>query len=156
MVGKTRPANAKDRKRMDTIAKHCGCLPCLLTGHMNMHTTIEHVTDRGSRIRDEEGEHRWTIGLCRWHHFGHNTRGWDRQQMSGEYGPPLAWGRSIFEDHFGDEIHVLVPTQDFVLAEFAARPWPEYNLPRNVARETRIFWIELNHARNISQSTGQS
>jgi hypothetical protein len=143
MVGKTRQANARDRKRMDTIAQHCGCLPCLLMGWSDVRTTIEHVTDRGRRLEDE---HQWTIGLCTWHHFGHCSHGRNRQQMSGELGPPLTWGRHIFEDHFGDEVKVLVPTQDFVLAKFDERPWPEYALPYDVARETRIFWIDLNAA----------
>ena len=152
MVGKTPRARKNDRQRMDTIAKHCGCLPCLLLGHMNSLTTIEHVTDRGRRIGGDE-QHQWTIGLCKWHHFGHTNNHWTRQQMSGEFGPPLAWGRRDFEDHFGDEVLVLVPVQNFLLGLFAERPWPEYNLPRNVARKVRLRWIDLNHASVTSQSS---
>lgn len=141
MVGKTRPANARDRKRMDTISKHCGCLPCLLMGYSDVHTTIEHATEHGRRLEDE---HQWTIGLCTWHHFGHTHNHRNRQQMSGDFGPPLTWGRHIFEEHFGDEIKVLVPTQNFVLEQFDRQPWPEYALPRDVARLTRFHWIDLN------------
>lgn len=144
MVGKTRPIRAKDAKRMDKIAKHCGCLPCLLMGYLDVHTTIEHVTEAGRRIEGEE-QHQWTIGLCTWHHFGH-LAGYSRQQMSGFRGPPLTWGRRIFEEHFGDEVKVLVPTQNFMLAAFDRQPWHEYAVPRNVARDVRNHWIDLNAA----------
>lgn len=145
MVGKTAPIRPHDAERMDTIAKFCGCLPCLLASWLDVHTSIEHVTNRGRRVGQEE-QHQWTIGLCGWHHFGHVSEGWNRQRMSGEFGPTLAWGRHAFEEHFGDEVHVLVPTQDFMLELFDRQPWPEYNVPRHVAREVRNHWIDLHHA----------
>jgi hypothetical protein len=155
MVGKTPRAKKNERDRMEIIAKHCGCLPCLLMGHLDVLTTVEHVTEHGRRVGGDE-QHRWTIGLDKWHHFGHNNHGWTSQQMSGEFGPPLSWGRHIFEEHFGDEVTVLVPVQDFMLAQFAETPWPEYTLPRDVARKVRLHWIELNHASATLQSTGPS
>ena len=146
MVGKTPRALKSHKDRMDTISVYCGCLPCLLMGTLNVHTTIEHVTERGRRKGEGSEQHLWTIGLCMWHHFGHTKNHITRQSMAGDFGPPLTFGRHIFEDHFGDEVRILVPTQDFVLAQFAERPWQEYDLPRDVARDTRTKWIELNHA----------
>lgn len=131
---------------MDVIATYCGCLPCLLTGHLDRHTTIEHVTERGRRIGKGDEQHLWTIGLCTWHHFGHCHNHSTRQQMGGEYGPSLVWGRITFEEHFGDEVTVLVPVQDFMLDLFADNPWSEYSVSRQVARDVRIHWIDLNHA----------
>lgn len=131
---------------MDIISKNCGCLPCLLMGWPDVHTSIEHVTDSGRRIGKGADQHRWTIGLCVWHHFGHTPNHTTRQQISGELGPSLIWGRKTFEEHFGDEVRVLVPTQDYALDLFDAQPWPEYALPRDVARRIRNQWIELNHA----------
>jgi hypothetical protein len=131
---------------MDIIAKHCGCLPCLLMGWADVHTSIEHVTEHGRRVGKGADQHKWTIGLCTWHHFGHTPNHTTRQQMSGEVGPSLIWGRNTFEEHFGDEIEVLVPTQNYLLDLFDAQPWPEYALPRDIARRTRNQWIELNHA----------
>jgi len=55
-------------------------------------------------------------------------------------GPSFAHGRGAFKEHFGDEVDVLVPTQDFLIGLFDAQPWQEYALPRDVARETRKFW----------------
>ena len=144
MVGKTPRARKNERDRMDTIARYCGCLPCLLVGWPDVHTTIEHPTERGRRVGGDE-QHSFTIGLCTWHHFGHRRGKMTRQQMSGEFGPPLTFGRHLFEEYFGDEVHVLIPVQDFLLAKFAERPWQEYALPRDVARLTRNEWIKLNH-----------
>lgn len=145
MVGQTPRARKNERQRMEAIAQHCGCLPCLLMGFLDVHTSIEHVTDRGRRVGKGAEQHRWTIGLCTWHHFGWTRTRQTRQQVSGERGPSLAWGRQIFEDHFGDELHVLVPTQDFMLELFEQEPWPEYSVPREVARRVRSQWIDLNH-----------
>lgn len=145
MVGKTVRARKQDQERMTVIAQHCGCLPCLLMGYLDVHTSIEHVTNRGRRVGGEE-QHQWTIGLCVWHHFGWTRTRKTRHQTEVERGPSLIWGRITFEGHFGDEVHVLVPTQNFMLELFDERPWPEYAVPRSVAREVRERWIELNCA----------
>lgn len=138
MVGKTPRALKNERVRMETIKQHCGCLPCLLMGFLDVHTSIEHVTKRGRRVGSGSDVHKWTIGLCAWHHFGHGG--------GPERGPSLALGRVPFEELFGDEVKVMVPTQDFLLDLFDRAPWPEYSLPRNIARLTRNKWIELNNA----------
>ena len=146
VVGKTAPIRPHDADRMDTIAQFCGCLPCLLMGYTNVRTTIEHVTEHGRRVDGDE-QHQWTIGLCPWHHFGHIEEGYyNAQKLSGTLGAPLSWGRKVFEEEFGDELKVLVPIQNFLLAQFAEDPWPEYNLPRHVANKTRRHWIEVKHA----------
>ena len=147
MVGRTPRARKDERLRMDTIATHCGCLPCLLMGFLDVHATIEHVTERGRRIGKGSEQHQWTIGLCVWHHFGHQQNHRTRQHTSDDRGPSLIWGRTSFEDHFGDEVHVLVSTQNFMLEQFDEDPWPEYSVPRSVARKVRNQWIELNHNR---------
>ena len=141
MVGKTAPIKAREARRMEVITTYCGCLPCLLMGYTDVHTSIEHVTERGRRLPDE---HRHTIGLCVWHHFGyrrnHKTLSW----MAEQFGPSLTMGRIPFEEHFGDEVGILVPVQDFMLDLFDRDPWPEYAVPRQVARKVREHWIQLN------------
>ncbi len=146
MVGKTPRARKNERDRMEVISLYCGCLPCLLVGHLDRHTSIEHVTDAGFRIGKGPEQHEYTIGLCVWHHYGRRPNRSTRQHMSGEFGPPLAWGRKTFEAHFGDEVKVLVPLQDYLLELFAADPWPEYNINGQAVILTRNKWIELNHA----------
>lgn len=136
MVGKTEPISDLDRERFEKIKSFCGCLPCLLMGISDIHTTIEHVTVRGRR----EG-HQATIGMCGWHHFGAGT-----DNMVNLVGPSLAKGRRLFEAHFGDESTVLLLVQDYLIERFDRKPWPEYNVPRQVARQTREFWEELKDA----------
>jgi len=144
MVGKTPRIRKSDRDRFDVIKSHCGCLPCLLTGHLDRHTSIEHITDRGQRVGKDSAQHEATIGLCAFHHYGSCDPGVHRDIMEKNYGPSLAHGRKPFESFFGDELTVLLPIQDYLLEQFAENPWPEYNLPRNVARLTRHQWINLN------------
>jgi len=115
-------------------------------GHLDRHTTIEHVTDSGRRVGVGSAQHANTIGLCLWHHFAACDHGQTKLNMGSEYGPSLAQGRRLFEDFFGDEVHVLIPTQNFMLLEFDRQPWPEYNVSREAARNTRNEWINLNHA----------
>ena len=154
MVGKTPRARKNERQRMETITVYCGCLPCLLMGHLDVLTTIEHVTSRGRRL---ENEHMATIGLCRWHHFGYTRRAHGKVwQHRRELGPALAHGRQPFEEHFGDEVQVLIPVQNFLLEQFDEAPWPEHNVSRRAARRTRNRWIELNRAREKSSSTVRS
>jgi len=113
-------------------------------GYLDRLSTIEHVTERGRRVGIKSAQHENTVSFCLWHHFGVCDQGRTKQKMIGEYGPSLAHGRKPFEAHFGDEVHILIPTQNFLIEQFADNPWNEYHLPRNVARLTRTRWIELN------------
>jgi len=144
MVGKTPRVRKTDRDRFEIIKQYCGCLPCLLMGYLDVHATIQHVVDCFRRVGKGSEQHKNTYGCCTWHHFGHTPNHTTRQQISGERGPSLIWGRKTFESSFGDEVTVLVPVQDFMLDLFAERPWPEYNVSRHVAREVRNHWIKLN------------
>lgn len=154
MVGKTPRVRKTERQRFETIKQHCGCLPCLLMGHLDRHTSIEHVTDAGQRIGKDSSQHEATIGLCAWHHFGVHIDGRHTYEMDADFGPSLALGRHSFENHFGDERHVLIPAQNFMLEIFEEQPWPEYAVPRRVARDVRNKWIKLSHA-PLSQSNGK-
>lgn len=140
MVGKTAAITSADRQRFDTIKVYCGCLPCLLMGYLDVPTTIEHVTDRGRRLKNQ---HFATIGLCTWHHFGWTKTRSSRAKLTKERGPSLALGRLPFEAHFGDEIEVLLPVQNALLSEFERAPWPEYAVPRRVVRRIRRQWMKL-------------
>lgn len=150
MVGKTPRILKDERARLQTIKIFCGCLPCLLRGHLDRWTTIEHVTDRGRRVGIKSDEHINTIGLCIWHHFGACDPGQQRAGMSSELGPALGNGRYPFEEAFGDEVKILIPVQNFLIAQFDLRPWPEHNVDHRAARQTRKLWIELNRAENSS------
>ncbi len=141
MVGKTEPISPADRQRFTIIKDYCGCLCCLLMGWPDVHATIEHVTQAGRRLG-----HGASLGLCEWHHFGRCSENRRSDAMCAEFGPSLAHGRKQFEAHFGDEVEILLAVQNYLLARFAAEPWQPYNLPANVAIDTRNLWIEMNHA----------
>ena len=147
MVGKTPRIRKNERQRLDNIKIYCGCLPCLLRGHIDRWTTIEHVTENGRRVGIESAQHANTIGLCMWHHFGVCDPGLQREPMARELGPPLTYGRYKFEEVFGDEVKILIPVQNFLLAEFDAAPWPEHSVSRKAARRTRQQWTKLNAKR---------
>ena len=155
MVGKTPRVLKDERVRLETLKLYCGCLPCLLLGHMDRLCTIEHVTESGHRVGVKSAQHENTIALCFWHHFGVCDPHRHRQEMLGNFGPSLAHGRKPFEEHFGDEVDVLIPVQNFVLARFAEEPWGEYHIPGRVARLTRNEWIELNAANDTSRYNEQ-
>jgi len=145
MVGKTAPIRNKDRIRFQVIREHTGCICCLIelrdAGYEEISlTTIEHVTDRGRRLEDE---HQATIGLCPWHHLGVPWSGMQSRDMTGTLGPSLANGRRPFEEHYGDEVHVLLPLQDELIIMFAADPWPAYTVPRSVRQAVRRLWTKL-------------
>lgn len=144
MVGKTQPIKAREKRRLRVVKIYCGCLPCLLMGHLDRHTTIEHVTNRGRRVGIKSAEHENTVGMCMWHHFGVCDPGQQKHQMIAELGPALAHGRVPFEEHFGDEVKILIPVQNFLLDQFDESPWPEHSVSRHAARRTRNKWIELN------------
>ena len=146
MVGKTPRIRKQDRQRLNTIKDYCGCLPCLLMGHLDRHTTIEHITKAGRRVGIESAQHENTIGLCLWHHFQVCNNGQQIDRMVSEFVPSLAAGSRSFQWHFGDELRVLLPIQNYLLELFAEHPWPEYSVPRRVARDVRSEWITLNHA----------
>lgn len=150
MVGKTPRILKDERARLQIIKVFCGCLPCLLRGHLDRWTTIEHVTENGRRVGIESDQHANTVGLCMWHHFGVCDPGLQRAPMANELGPALIHGRHPFEREFGDEVKILIPVQNFLIAQFDAAPWPEHSVNHRAARRTRSQWIKLNRAESSS------
>jgi hypothetical protein len=142
MVGKTAPMTRHDELRFHVIRNYCGCLCCLLQTHNSgwdefYHTTIEHVTDAGRRL---ENEHQATIGLCPWHHQGVPWSALQARDMVPVLGPSLAHGRKPFEDHFGDEVEVLLPLQDELIVLFAREFWQEYTVPQAARHAVWQSW----------------
>ena len=104
----------------------------------------------GRRVGIESDQHANTVGLCMWHHFGVCDPGLQMEPMKNEQGPALIHGRVPFEEIFGDEVKILIPVQNFLIAQFDAAPWPEHNVNHRAARRTRTQWIKLNRAENSS------
>jgi hypothetical protein len=158
MVGKTAPIKRQDELRFQVITTHIGCLCCAIEMHDNPWedialTTIEHVTENGRRLPNE---HQATIGLCPWHHQGAPWRGLQAKEMDTILGPSLANGRKPFEEHYGDEVDVLLPVQDEAIILFAQNPWPEYSMPASIRKQIRAKWNQLRNHRELSPCTTRS
>jgi len=140
MVGKTKSATKDQKGRMATI-KELPCLPCILGLHgapafyKPMRSTVQHVVEGMKRLG-----HDFTYGSCAWHHLGECLPGWDRQQMGGQFGPSLAWGKRTFQGFFGTERR-LVSLQDELIKCYEESPWPGYTVPRGVELKLVELWI---------------
>lgn len=55
--------------------------------------------------------HRYTVGLCAWHHRAVALEGWTAAAMRGLYGPSLADGSKPFHAEFGSD-DALLALQD--------------------------------------------
>ena len=123
MVGKTKAANAADKRRMGLIGEqHFGCIPCLKYGRESL-ATVQHVTEGFKR----KGHHA-TYGCCTWHHFGTPFEGYDRQRMTELIGPSLAFNRREYKSCFGGEVN-LIAVQDWLLECYNESPWPTFCMP---------------------------
>ena len=96
---------------------------------------IHHITSGGRRQGHEK-----TIGLCPYHHRGHIDEGHSKQRMSSVFGPSLAWGKKTFNTFFGSE-EILWKVQNFVLGQYLASPWYNYEVPHDVRRKASHIWI---------------
>ena len=142
MVGRTAPIRPIDEHRFEVIREHCGCLTCLIRARLNIRCTVEHVTDAGRRVGGS-AQHQYTVGLCEWCHLGWPPEGMLTGQATTILGPSLANGRKPFEEAYGDELLVLIPTQDWLIRSFDETPWRPYNIPLHVARDAQELWTQL-------------
>lgn len=143
MVGKTAPIRKQDRERFEAI-RETGCIACLVQGHPNAQTSVEHITDRGRRVGGAE-QHQHSIGLCAWHHFGTLYGALSAAQMTEWLGPSLALGRVPFEDFFGPE-ELLLQVQNELIERYRAEPWGELDMPREMAWKSRRLWYDLRNS----------
>jgi hypothetical protein len=98
--------NEADQARFDAI-KEIGCLCCLRAGFWTP-CEVHHLLS-GNRRRG----HRYTIGLCCWHHRAIRIYEVDT-------GPSLADGGRLFRLHFGTDDELL-KEQDERIADFFFR-----------------------------------
>ena len=137
MVGKTRKATAKQKKRMETI-KVLGCVACLLDGVLDRHATVHHILAGG--IGSKRLGHDFTIGLCDWHHQATCNRGLSLSAMCSKWGPSLAHSPRKFVEQYGSE-RELLEIQNFILGAFESEPWADYTMPAFMRSQVREFWI---------------
>lgn len=104
-----RPTRAES-ERMDRIAE-LGCVCCWQRDRLRL-AEVNHMLEGGKRIRHGEHgtEHRYTFGLCPWHHRSVLPDGWDANKATVLLGPPMGGthgrGRE-FKATFGDQWELL-------------------------------------------------
>ena len=109
MVGKTKPPTAPEKARMASI-KDGHCLCCLLQGDERQ-ATVQHVTAGFKRLG-----HRFTYGVCEWHHLGYPLPGHDNRTTAALIGPSLAHDKRAYCTRYGTELE-LVALADWYLEQ---------------------------------------
>jgi len=92
--------------RIDAV-KRAGCVCCIARGYKpdDDAPAVEahHLLSGGIRRG-----HRYTVGLCAWHHRGRLiVQGWDHARHRAELGPSLAEGSVPFAAAFGSDDELL-------------------------------------------------
>lgn len=98
--------------RMKKIKLMGVCLACRQNGNETDMVEIHHLNADGKAGQKRRG-HRFTIGLCSWHHRGVIPQGWNAKEMDSQFGPPLTDSRK-FRFWFGKDDELLA-TQDRLL-----------------------------------------
>lgn len=85
-----------------------GCIACAIVGRYQL-AQVHHITASGRRIRRKEDgtEHRYTLGLCPWHHQGQPPAGWSPASADTVLGPSLERDKRGFVRRFGPEMDLL-------------------------------------------------
>lgn len=144
MVGKTKTPTKSEKRRMTILKENVPCIPCLMIGKKRL-PSIQHTVSGMTR----DG-HQSTYSSCDWHHFGYPLENWEnlpgnaggaKQATSGLLGPSFANGRRPFEEFFGREA-LLVSIASRLVASFEKSPWIDYDVPYDVARRARDYWIK--------------
>jgi hypothetical protein len=104
--------NKAEADRMRRIKLLGVCMACRQRGLETEMVEIHHLNLDGKAGQKRRG-HRFTIGLCSWHHRGVVPQGWARRDIEIELGPPLTDSRK-FRFWFGSD-NELLATQDRLL-----------------------------------------
>jgi Recombination enhancement, RecA-dependent nuclease len=98
-----------EKERMHEIKTNGECMACeqeLFTRRSCQPIEVHHLLDGGRRRG-----HRYTIGLCCWHHRGVPLDGYSKSETQSLCGPSLAEGSKLFHSFFGSD-DVLLAMQD--------------------------------------------
>lgn len=93
-----------------------GCLACFLFAGRFAHCEVHHLTIGGKHGAKRRG-HRFTIGLCGWHHRGELSQ--SAETLEALLGPSYARTPSKFRTVIGDDAALLL-LQGHRLAQVAA------------------------------------
>lgn len=95
------PPTPEESERMAKI-HDAGCVACL-----SLHGGLERAEVHHLLVGHLRAGHRFTIGLCPWHHRGIQMPERSFVQMTDEYGPSLAKGSRVFHQVYGPDQELL-------------------------------------------------
>jgi hypothetical protein len=114
-MGPQEKPTADESRRMDRI-KEFGCIACWMRLGVHEPCDVHHLVMPGKRYG-----HRYTIGLCLWHHRGH--AGALPGHTRALRGPSLMDGSKLFHGIFGNDEH-LWAQQDRAIRWEDGAAWP--------------------------------
>ena len=121
---------------MGDIKLISGCIACLYENFLNVHTDIHH------QLEGNRKGHRFTVGLCKWHHQGYPWPNMTMVDMKRSIGPSMALNPRLFKQRYGSDL-IMLEVQDLILTKYARMPWGDYDIPDNIAKLVRDFWHKL-------------
>lgn len=86
--------------------KAIGCLACLLGGLRPPTPEVHHLTQTGRHGHKRRG-HRYTIGICPWHHRGVPPKGMNERQALAARGPSYQLQAKAFRERYGQDDSLL-------------------------------------------------
>lgn len=121
---KSLPSATKDEERRMRLIREHGCICCRMRLGVTEHCEIHHLLIGGRRAG-----HRYTIGLCSWHHRGACSAlpGHTRALR----GPSLMDGSKAFHAVFGSDPALLAYQDRLIRVEAIA--WPTSKSMRRAA-----------------------
>ncbi len=99
------PGPTKAEKLRMALIVELGCVACRqFRRDWLTPMTVHHLTDCGRRRG-----HRFTVGLCHWHHQGYAPGGMSQKEAAKRFGPSIvkANGEETFADRYGDDDSLL-------------------------------------------------
>jgi hypothetical protein len=103
--GRSTPSPSRtDQARFDAIHR-AGCVACRKEGRVTP-AEIHHLTVGGRHGQKRRG-HRYTIGLCAFHHRGMPQDGMTRAECEGVIGPSYALTPKRFRECYGSDDELL-------------------------------------------------
>ncbi|PMQ04182.1 hypothetical protein DyAD56_15955 [Dyella sp. AD56] len=95
------------------VIRMIGCLACLMSGRLTT-PEVHHLTKTGRHGHTRRG-HRYSIGLCCWHHRGEPLEGMTVTQCTAVLGPSYARHARKFRTRYGSDDSLLA-LQDQLIA----------------------------------------
>lgn len=124
---KSLPAPTRDEQRRMDLIRERGCICCRVRLGVHMPCEIHHLVMPGKRLG-----HRFTVGLCAWHHRAFVALGEMVEALRGLLGPSLAEGSKPFHAMFGSDA-ALLSYQDRLIRWDDGIAWPTSKIAARAA-----------------------